>query len=162
MVIKRFERFVWVISFVLKISIKLFDVKYLSGVRDRWLSNYPRKTNLILQIFHQILLPQMSIMLVLKWWNITAQKMKFSIKDFFSKCDQIRSSLWIWSHSLKKFLIENFIFCAVYVILCAFYPITQEQSLQQVTKQNLPCKRSSFLQHQQSQLRFFWMQPHTV
>ena len=25
--------------------------------------------------------------------GITAQKMKFSIKDFFSKCDQIRSSL---------------------------------------------------------------------
>ena len=25
----------------------------------------------------------------------TAQKMKFSIKDFFSKCDQIRRKLWI-------------------------------------------------------------------
>ena len=43
----------------------------------------------------------------------TAQKMKFSIKDFFSKCDQIRSFLRIWSHLLKKSLIENFIFCAV-------------------------------------------------
>ena len=40
-------------------------------------------------------------------------KMNFSIKDFFSKCDQIRSVLWIWSHLLKKFLMENFIFCAV-------------------------------------------------
>ena len=39
--------------------------------------------------------------------------MKFSIKDFFSKCDQIRSFLRIWSHLLKKSLIENFIFCAV-------------------------------------------------
>ena len=39
--------------------------------------------------------------------------MKFSIKNFFSKCDQIRSSLQIWSHLLKKFLIANFIFCAV-------------------------------------------------
>ena len=38
--------------------------------------------------------------------------MKFSIKDFFSKCDQIRSFLRIWSHLLKKSLIENFI-CAV-------------------------------------------------
>ena len=28
----------------------------------------------------------------------TAQKMKFSIKDFFSKCDQIRRKLRIWSH----------------------------------------------------------------
>ena len=32
----------------------------------------------------------------------TAQTMKFSIKDFFSKCDQIRSQLWIWSHLLKN------------------------------------------------------------
>ena len=48
-------------------------------------------------------------------WIITAQKMKFSIKDFFSKCDQIRSFLRIWSHLLKKSLIENFIFCAVNV-----------------------------------------------
>ena len=37
--------------------------------------------------------------------------MKFSIKDFFSKCDQIRRKLRIWSHLLKKSL--NFIFCAV-------------------------------------------------
>ena len=43
----------------------------------------------------------------------TAQKMKFSIKDFFSKCDQIRRKLRIWSHLLKKSLMQNFIFCAV-------------------------------------------------
>ena len=48
----------------------------------------------------------------------TAQKMKFSIKDFFSKCDQIRRKLRIWSHLPKKYLMENFIFCAVmYIIL---------------------------------------------
>ena len=39
--------------------------------------------------------------------------MKFSIKDFFSKCDQIRNFLRIWSHLLKKSIISNFIFCAV-------------------------------------------------
>ena len=44
---------------------------------------------------------------------ITAQKMKFFIKDFFSKCEQIRSLLRIWSHLLKKSLMENFIFCVV-------------------------------------------------
>ena len=43
-------------------------------------------------------------------------KKKFSIKDFSSKCDQIRSFLRIWSHLLKKSLIENFIFCAVFDI----------------------------------------------
>ena len=42
-----------------------------------------------------------------------AQKMKFLIKDLFSKCDQIRSFLWIWSHLLKKSLMANFIFCTV-------------------------------------------------
>ena len=36
------------------------------------------------------------------------KKMKFSIKDFFKKCDQIRY-LQIWSHFLKKSLMENFI-----------------------------------------------------
>ena len=45
----------------------------------------------------------------------TAQKMKFSIKDFFSKCDQTHRNLRIWSHLLKKSLMENFIFCAVSV-----------------------------------------------
>ena len=44
---------------------------------------------------------------------IVTQKMKFSIKDFFCKCDQIHSFLFIWSHLLKKSLMENFIFCAV-------------------------------------------------
>ena len=41
------------------------------------------------------------------------KKMKFSIKDFFSKCDEIRSFLRIWLHLLKKSLMENFLFCAV-------------------------------------------------
>ena len=47
--------------------------------------------------------------------NYIAQKMKFCIKDFFSKCAQIRRKLRIWSHLLKKFLMENFIFCAVLI-----------------------------------------------
>ena len=44
--------------------------------------------------------------------HATAQKMKFSIKDFFSKCDQILRKPRIWSHLLKKCLMESFIFCA--------------------------------------------------
>ena len=36
--------------------------------------------------------------------------MKFPIKDFFNKGDQIRSFLRIWSHLLKKCLMGNFIF----------------------------------------------------
>ena len=42
----------------------------------------------------------------------TAQKMKFSITDFFSKCDQ--SFLRIWSHLLKKSVLENLIFVQCY------------------------------------------------
>ena len=32
--------------------------------------------------------------------EVAAQK--FSIKDFFSKCDKIRRKMRIWSYSLKK------------------------------------------------------------
>ena len=39
------------------------------------------------------------------------KKMKFSIKDFSCKCDQIRRKLRIWSNFLKKYLMENFFFC---------------------------------------------------
>ena len=70
--------------------------------------------------------------------HYTAQKMKLSIKDFFSKCDQIRtkllvtfseeilnrklhfwcsepcSFLWISSHFLKKSIIEDLIFTRCY------------------------------------------------
>ena len=35
--------------------------------------------------------------------------MKFCIKNFFSKCDPIRNFLRIWSHLLKKSLMENFV-----------------------------------------------------
>ena len=60
-------------------------------------------------VFHLVFLKLMSLSSRID----TAQKMKLSIKDFFSKCDQIRSFLGIWSHLLKKSLMENFIFCAV-------------------------------------------------
>ena len=36
--------------------------------------------------------------------------MKFSIKGFFSECDQIRFKLRIWSHLLEKSLWENLLF----------------------------------------------------
>ena len=48
--------------------------------------------------------------------TFTIQKMKFFIKDFFSKCDQIRSFLQIWSHLLKKSLMETFIFCSAFCL----------------------------------------------
>ena len=42
--------------------------------------------------------------------NRAFSSMKFSLKDLFSKCDQVRSFLRIWSHLLKKSLMEKFIF----------------------------------------------------
>ena len=50
----------------------------------------------------------------------TAQKIKLSIKDFFSKCEQIRRKLQIWSHLLKKSLMKNFIFYTVNTVLFSF------------------------------------------
>ena len=47
--------------------------------------------------------------------NNTAQKMKFSIKNFFSKCDQINRKLRVWSHLLKKSLMEN---CVFHALMC--------------------------------------------
>ena len=44
---------------------------------------------------------------------VTGQKIKFSVKDFFIKCDQIHKKPLIWSHLLKKSLIDNFIFLCI-------------------------------------------------
>ena len=44
--------------------------------------------------------------------TFAAQKIKFTIKDFFSKCDQIHRKLRVWPHLLKKSLMENFVLCA--------------------------------------------------
>ena len=43
--------------------------------------------------------------------------MKFSVKGFFSKCDEIRRKLRIWSYLLKNSLMENFIFCSMVGII---------------------------------------------
>ena len=47
--------------------------------------------------------------------------MKFSIKDFFIKCDKIRSFLRIQSHLLKKSLMDNFIFCTFNLISISIF-----------------------------------------
>ena len=48
------------------------------------------------------------ILIILDNVNViyTTQKMQFAIKDFFSKCDQIRRKLRIWPHLLKKSLMD--------------------------------------------------------
>ena len=61
------------------------------------------------------------------FWD-TAQKMKFSIKDFFSKCDQIRSFLGICSHLVNKYLIENFFFCTVGIRTFVLFSLSYNRS----------------------------------
>ena len=79
----------------------LFSTIKLHSVTSNQISTY-RKLNLYLKsTIHLVVLP------------FTAQKMKFSIKDLFSICDQIHRKPRIWSHLLKKALMEKFIFCAV-------------------------------------------------
>ena len=36
---------------------------------------------------------------------LNAPKIKFSIEDFFSKCDRIHKKLWIWLHLLHLFFV---------------------------------------------------------
>ena len=80
-------------------------VLYLRSDADGNSRNYATSGRII-QIMMHSTLPKMILVVKLN----TAQKMKFSIKDFFSKCDQIRRKLRIWSHLLKKSLMENSIF----------------------------------------------------
>ena len=53
--------------------------------------------------------------------------MKFPIKDFLSKYDQIRKFLRIRSHLLKKSLMKNFIFCAVFYTLYVFILVWEDR-----------------------------------
>ena len=70
--------------------------------RVNWISAPPKHVRIMVKVNHK----QKSM----KFWGITAPKMKFSIKDFFSKCDQISTFLRIWSHLPQKSLMENSIF----------------------------------------------------
>ena len=53
--------------------------------------------------------------------DYTTQKLKFSITHFFSKCEQIRRKLRIWSHLLNKSLWKTSFFaqCEVKVLVYA-------------------------------------------
>ena len=68
--------------------------------------------------------PFRSYSIPLSIFTISAQKMKFPIKDFFSKCGQIRRNLRIWSRLLKKSLMENFFFVQWMLQSCIQNPVT--------------------------------------
>ena len=68
-------------------------------------------------------------------WTHTVQKMKFSVKDFFSKCDQIR-------RKLKKSLMGNFIFCAVPCPICRseFTHLLRKNSQMKYCSKSINCE----------------------
>ena len=53
--------------------------------------------------------------LLLRIFNMLTlhKKMKFSMRNFFSKCDHIHRKLLICSHLLKKPLMYHLIFCVM-------------------------------------------------
>ena len=61
------------------------------------------------------------------------EDIKFSVKDFFGKSDQFgKSFLRIWSHLLKKFSMETFIFwCSLSVVSCDHLLFTPAKSISQ-------------------------------
>ena len=83
----------------------------------------------------------------------TAQEVKFCFKDFFSKCDQIRSFLRIWSCLLKS-PIENFIFCAVLKVKTALQISNFEKLIRTLLNIKIvlldKCKSCSFFEYRSS------------
>ena len=76
--------------------------------------------------------------------------MKFSIKDFYSKCDPIRRKVRIWSHLLKKPLMENFSFCTVIAVLLYLYmnlPVNLIANFKQIAlaEKKMPLRDQSYL-----------------
>ena len=83
----------------------------------------------------------------------TAREVKFCFKDFFSKCDQIRSFLRIWSCLLKS-PIENFIFCAVLKVKTALQISNFEELIRTLLNIKIvlldKCKSCSFVEYRSS------------
>ena len=70
---------------------------------------------------------------------------KFTIRDFFSKCDQTRRFLRIWSHFLKKFLMENFLFCAVVFALWSCFLVNSWRGVYMKKSRLLPDQPSALV-----------------
>ena len=61
-------------------------------------------------------------------------KIDFSVKNFLSKCEQTHRKLRIYSHLLKKSLMENFIFCVVLCVTSHLFDILQMHHYVRVTR----------------------------
>ena len=99
---------------------------YFSKILEKIMYNRPylylTENNLLYSLAFKKDIPLIMLLFKsqIKYTESLLKKLKFSIKDFFCKCDQIRRKLRIWSHLLKKSLMDNFIFCAVLVAWILF------------------------------------------
>ena len=74
-----------------------------------------------------ILFNYVKVIQTLQCHDAMVQKIKFFIKDFFNKCDQIHRKQRIWSHLLKKHFMKNNFLCNVFCSL--FDKICQEYTM---------------------------------
>ena len=101
-----------------KSTIKTFQIAWTKRLCDTAIINLHRASIRYCTIF-TILFQQNFTYWVFVFSSQTfhCTKNESSIEDFFSKCDQIRRKLRLWSHLLKKSLLENFILCAVFILV---------------------------------------------
>ena len=95
------------VFFKKRCSYKFHKIHRKTPMSESLFTEHLWKTASIISI--EVLTNHQSKLFRIFYYCITAQKMKFSIKDLFSKCDRIRSLLRIWSHLLKKSLMKNFL-----------------------------------------------------
>ena len=97
----------WKLWIYFYVTIPWFFLTYCTtGIAENELAQYPIPHKLL---FHFQYKKQDEGFFRVSWgyWDI---------EGFFSKCEQIRSFLRIWSHLLKKSLMENLISCAVFTV----------------------------------------------
>ena len=95
------------VCYIMNTSKVIIDKKQLNKVD--WKDADPKAIPICYAVKKTVMLP----MQVMTNPRFTAPKMKFSS---ISKSNEVFRKLQIWSHLLNKFLMENFIFCAVFVL----------------------------------------------
>ena len=100
---------IWDINILFTKLTSLTEVKF----ENHHLHIMPQRLEISPKACLLFLIPLLMVTCTLMLWLYTAKKIKFSVMDFFSKCDQIRGFLLICSHLLKKSVMKNFIFCTV-------------------------------------------------
>ena len=102
-------------TFLKETPAQVFSYEYCEMFKKTYFEEYLQTVASSIYLFKGYLRQKIIFGHIIAQWGIdAAQKMKFSIMNFLSKCDQIRRKLRIWSNLLKKSSMENFIFYAVW------------------------------------------------